>query len=68
MRYLCYLEDHEEFIEFKPDWQKIGEAAPRTVYLVPAAQSPFTTPSSQLRLPFSQTSPRASDDERINIC
>ena len=62
MRYLCYLEDHEEFFEFKPDWDKTQDAPPRTVYLIPAVEMPFVHPSPQLQLPFlhSMSEKRAS--------
>ena len=58
MRYMCYLEDHEEYFEFKPDLEKSQDDHSRTVYLMPAVAMPFGRPSPQLQLPFSQAAPR----------
>jgi len=57
MRYLCYLEDHEQFIEFRPNWDMANESAPRTIYLVPAEETPFRRPENQLQLQFSSSRP-----------
>ena len=53
MRYLCYLEDHEQFVEFKPDWERLDETAPRTIYLIPATDPPLSRQGPQLQLQFS---------------
>lgn len=68
MRYLCYLEDHEEFLEFKPDWDRTQDAPPRTVYLIPAAELPFVRPSPQLQLPFLHSTPRVPTEEMVSTC
>ena len=52
MRYLCYLEDHEEFFEFKADLEKSQDAPPRTIYLTPSVAMPFSSPSPQMELPL----------------
>ena len=54
MRYLCYLEDHEEYFEFKPDLERSEDTHPKTIYLMPADEMPFGRPSPQLQLPFYQ--------------
>ena len=52
---MCYLDDHEEFLEFKPDWNRINDSHPRMFFLVPAYEiHPETTP--QLELQFYQSS------------